>query len=199
MLTTRRTAAREPVLLVVLQTALGIGVAEAQNGEVPVEGATVTLHGSNGTTIATTQAHGTTVDSEPIVVGAGDTAKITGKVTQAGGTLTVEVEVKEPKAVVDNDAQLGHAINLAEASGRPLEEVIALREQGLGWGVIAKQLGVHPGVLGLGADVSKFDLEAARGKLGKGGGNNGEDDNGDVSPTSDGKGGGKGKGRGPKS
>ena len=36
---------------------------------------------------------------------------------------------------------------LKQKSGKPLEEILALRSQGLGWGVIAKRLGLHPSVL----------------------------------------------------
>lgn len=39
---------------------------------------------------------------------------------------------------------------LAEASGESPRRIRALRESGMGWGRIAKELGVHPGVVGQG-------------------------------------------------
>ena len=134
-ITSRRTAAREPAIIVVLETVLGIGRAEAQDG-VPVAGATVLLQ-SNGATVATTttdgdgkfvfqnvapgtytivvQVSGATVGETVVVVGAGDSATVKGEVTQVGATFSVDVDVIDVSSITENPAQLGHAINLASA------------------------------------------------------------------------------------
>lgn len=189
--TSRRTAAQEPVIVIVLETALGIGRAEAQD-ESPVAGAIVSLKDSSGTTIktATTDSEGkfvfenvapgvytltveingvTVGDPVSVVVGAGDNATVTGQVTPQGLVAAVKVEVAD-NAITENPAQLGHAINLANAAKIDVTEVIDLRLQGLGWGEIAKLLGVDPGLLGLGrSNVSDAAIESASAKAkGKG-------------------------------
>jgi hypothetical protein len=82
----------------------------------------------------------------------------------------VTVVAQDVSGVLQNDAQLGHALNLAEAAHRPLQEVLDLRQSGLGWGQIAHQLGVSPGVLGLGrSNLTDGELETARAEHGGGG------------------------------
>ena len=44
---------------------------------------------------------------------------------------------------------------LAQATGTTLSEISAMRSEGLGWGEIAHELGIHPGVLGLGHTKGK--------------------------------------------
>jgi len=135
VLSSGRTAAREPAIVVVLETVLGIGVAEAQDA-VPVPGATVLLQ-SSGATVATTttdadgkfifqsvapgtytivvQVGGATVGETEVVVGAGDSATVKGEVTQVGVTFSIDVDVIDVTSITENPAQLGHAINLASA------------------------------------------------------------------------------------
>ncbi len=49
------------------------------------------------------------------------------------------------------DNALTNAQNaLAKAAGAATEDIAAMRAQGMGWGQIAHELGVHPGALGLG-------------------------------------------------
>ncbi len=49
------------------------------------------------------------------------------------------------------DTALANAQNaLAKASSATTEDIAAMRAQGMGWGQIAHELGVHPGTLGLG-------------------------------------------------
>lgn len=92
----------------------------------------------------------------------------------SSGTPPIVTVVASSTDVVNNDAQLGHAINIDNASSTcNLVNVIDKREQGLGWGVIAQECNVHPGVIGLGrSNLTDADLEAAReqaAKAGKGG------------------------------
>jgi hypothetical protein len=67
--------------------------------------------------------------------------------------------------VFNNDAQLGHAVNIANASAScDLVRVTQLREQGLGWGDIARRCNVSPGVIGLGrSNLSDSDSRTANG------------------------------------
>lgn len=86
-----------------------------------------------------------------VIVLEGDTAVIRGSVAESGGQVTVDYSVNDCEVSPDNQGQIGHAEALADAAGVPVEDVIAAREGTCsGWGVIAQNLGVPPGVLGLG-------------------------------------------------
>lgn len=173
----RQTAALgESPVMVVLRTTLGVGLAEAAAGD-PVSGATVNLlQGAVIKYSTTTTADGNfsfknvlpgtytiqvissnnvllTLDSSStssITVGAGDSGTIAGSVTQTDVALTVHVEAANAEDLVHNPAQLCHAVNIANASGRNLGDVIAARLAGggHGWGRIAMDFGVSPSVLG---------------------------------------------------
>ena len=185
VVTSQSAATGESVLVVALRTALGIGLAEAIAGS-PVSGATVKLL-SGGTVVATTTtdangqfsfrdvAPGTyTIEvtwngltkTVTVTVGAGDQA-IVGIATNGGTTLDV---VAISTDVYNNDAQLGHAVNIDNASSRcDLEEVTRLRESGLGCGAIAQRCGAPPSVIGLGrSNLSDDDLDDARERTGHG-------------------------------
>ncbi len=140
----------------------------------PLAGATVELIDSNGTVVGSTTtdengdflfsgiAAGTYLIqvSEPtivtlvvtdVVVLAGDVAVIEGTVTADGGVASVDYELETCGLVAESPGQLGHAEALASAAEISVDEVIALREGNcLGWGVIAQELEVSPGALGLG-------------------------------------------------
>jgi len=198
VVTDRAGTAAEPVLVVALQRLAGVGLAEAQVADTPLAGTTVTLtcdsglsaltrtdrsgrflfeNVPSGVCTLTVEQDGVRAPGEiPVVVGAGDTADVTGRVTPRGLSGTVTVSVDDVGAVTRNDVQLGIAINIANAStarasGRAacdLEAVIDLREQRLGWGEIAHRCGVDPRVIGLGrSDLSDDDLRAARERLGR--------------------------------
>jgi hypothetical protein len=181
-------------VFVVLRAVLGVGLAEAQAGT-PVAGAQVDLV-SGGVVIqtTTTDASGNflfqnvppgtytiqvtvggvvqtiALPAPGIVVGAGDQATIVGRVTTTATTGTVAVVATDVSDVTQNDAQLGHAINIDNASTTcDLVDVIERRERGLGWGLIAQQCGAPPSVIGLGhSNVSGDDLEDARQRSGRG-------------------------------
>ncbi len=177
----------ESPVTVALRATLGLGVAEAAVAGSPVSGATVKL--LQGTTViatTTTDANGqfsfrnlaagtytvqVLVDglvakTLQVTVGADDQA-IIGVATN--GESTVEVTAISTD-VYNNDAQLGHAVNIANASSRcDLVGVTHLREQGLGWGEIAQRCGASPSVIGLGrSNLSDEDLDDARERTGHG-------------------------------
>jgi hypothetical protein len=198
-------------MVVVLRTALGIGLAEAVDGDL-VGGVKVTLTNQNGGSLTTTTAvdgtftfsnvlpgtytitiEGKTIDPalEPITVGEGDVVNITGTVTEFTVNfpitgVTVVAGTTNVEIVLQNDAQVAHLLNIAKAAGLvSADPVLQLRLSGWGWGRIAKHFGVHPSVIGLGhGGVSDTDIESFRTAHGKGNGN------------SNGKGKGKGKGQG---
>lgn len=186
---------------VALRTTLGLGVAEAAVAGSPVSGATVELW-QGGSLVATTTTDangqfsfrnlapgtytvkvlvdGTVVKTPDVTVGADDQA-IVGVATN--GESTVEVTAISTD-VYNNDAQLGHALNIANASSScDLVQVTNKRESGMGWGQIAQQCHVHPSVIGLGrGNLSDEDLDDARERTGHG-------------RKHGARGGGKGKGR----
>src|SRR5262249_37936311 len=176
-------------VVIVLRGVLGIGLGEADTGT-PVAGATVTLiRGGVVVATTTTDSHGQfvfqgvtpgtytvqvgTAVSPAFTVGAGDQA-VVGVATSSGTPPTVTVTAISTD-VFNNDAQLGHAINIANASANcDLVGVTRLRDQGLGWGEIAHWCGISPGVIGLGrSNLSDADLDDARERTGHGHGNAG--------------------------
>jgi hypothetical protein len=178
--------------VVVLQKALGIGIAEAVPGAPVPDGTTVTLTPTGGGAVLETTTTGGaftfsnvlpgeytiavvgfSILSGPtsLIVGAGDLANISGTALQDTIILTsVHVTAVQTTAegVLQNDAQVGHLINLALAAGVPADNVLALRLQGMGWGQIAHALGVHPSVIGLGHQPPQSEIEAFRASHGKG-------------------------------
>jgi hypothetical protein len=165
------------VYVVVLRTALGVGLAEAAAGD-PVVGATVTLTPSGGSTSVSTTTDSTghfefhgllpgtytlsvkltnpgpavpldASSTSPITVGAGDLGVINGTVTQS--TIPADVHV------------------VAEAAHVSLEDVINFRLAGHGWGEVAHHFNVSPGVIGLGrSNLSDASLDDARASHGNG-------------------------------
>ncbi len=97
----------------------------------------------------------------------------------SGSVFAVEEppgEEPEPtlELTLQNETQMQKAKALSEASGVPVEEIIKMRlgigedgeaTQKMGWGVIAKQLGVHPSVLGKGQAKMMADEEPEDGIL----------------------------------
>jgi hypothetical protein len=167
------TAAGESVITVALRTALGVGLAEAQEGA-PVAGATVTLLNA-GVPVAqtTTDSRGGfmfpnvppgTYTVQVTINGTVQTIVLSSAIT---GTVTVAVTATD---AVNNDAQLGHAINIDRASAScDFDQVIAMRNQGLGWGVIARQCDAPPGVIGLGrSNLSDDEVADARNRADRG-------------------------------
>jgi hypothetical protein len=185
---TTRTALEtgESRIVVALRRGLGVGLAEAQAPGSPVAGAPVRLlMGTTEVATTTTDSNGqfvfrgiapgtytveVTVGGQvfltPVTVGAGDQA-IVGVATNGENTVQVTATSTD---VYNNDAQLRHAINISnESSTCDIEEVTDLREQGLGWGNIAHQCNVHPGVIGRGpSNLSESDLDDVRESKGHG-------------------------------
>lgn len=209
------TALGESRAMVVLRSALGIGLAEAAAGD-PVANTTVTLSGTGGTFTTTTSDDGNfifpdvppgtytltvtgyTLDAtsngtvaNPIVVGVGDTATLTGTATQTAVVLVAHVTVTDVTALLQNAAQLCHAVSIATADGKnDLQAVINDRLSGKGWGQIVHSRGVSAKVLG-NNKCSEDQLENA--SLAAGGHGHG---NGNAGNNSNAGGNGKGKGKG---
>ncbi|WP_028584252.1 hypothetical protein [Desulfogranum mediterraneum] len=59
-------------------------------------------------------------------------------------------------------AKESYATTLSEVVGVTRDDIIGMRESGLGWGNIAHELGVHPGLLGLGRTKGKQKHYAGR-------------------------------------
>jgi hypothetical protein len=202
----------EPVIYVVFRTALGIGLAEAATS--PLAGATVTLSGPGGTFTKTTDADGkfsfgdlvagtytfsvcvgtpcvtqTIVSPSPaqITVGPADLGTINGTVLD-DDTTVLEVSIVAESAtavgILQNDAQLCIASRMAQGANVPLGQIMDLRLKGLGWGQIAKQKGLHAGMIGGGIHCDAAELADVR------------EANGLGNSKNKGKGNGKGKGRG---
>lgn len=197
-LVNRRTASGESTVVVVLRTALGIGLAEAAPvGNVNVtltrqqDGATATvtadasgnftfhnvLPGTYTISVEDPITHQPLPVDQPdsIIVGAGDVANITGTVTDSVvtvGNVTVVAEVTDAAIILQNDAQVAHLLNIAKAAGlASADPVLQLRQAGWGWGRIAKQFNVHPSVIGLGhGGVSDGDVADFRASHGQGNG-----------------------------
>ena len=62
--------------------------------------------------------------------------------------------VEEAKKAYD-EAQESADEKLAGFAGVPAEDVMSMRRNGMGWGQIAHELGIHPGALGLGHTKNK--------------------------------------------
>jgi hypothetical protein len=207
------TALGESKVMVVLRTTLGIGLAEAAAGD-PIANTKVTLTGTGGTFTTTTGPEGNFIFTNvppgtytitvtgfsldatsagtvatPIVVGAGDTATLTGTATQTVLPLVAHVTVANVTALLQNDAQLCHAISIATADGKnDLQSVINDRLSGKGWGQIAHEKGVPPSVLG-NNNCSEDQIANASSMAGGHG-------NGKANSNAGGNGKGKGKGQG---
>jgi hypothetical protein len=206
---TRTAAAGESAVVVMLEKVLGIGVAEAQPGAAVPDGTIVRLVPTGGGAILETpttggaftftnvlpgaytiEVVGFTVASGPttLFVGAGDLANVTGTAFQDTIVLTsahVRAEQTTAEDVLQNNAQVGHLINLAKTAGVTADQVLALRLRGLGWGQIAHTLGVHPKNIGLGHEPSPAEIATFQASHGKGKGN----------AKDNGKGNAKGKGK----
>jgi hypothetical protein len=50
---------------------------------------------------------------------------------------------------------------MAQTCGTTSEQIAAMRNQGMGWGQIARNIGVHPGTLGLGHDAEPLPSDQA--------------------------------------
>jgi len=64
--------------------------------------------------------------------------------------MTGDTEAIEQARQRQSEAQKTMEQNLANIAGVEPEDIAAMREAGLGWGQIAQELGLHPGLLGLG-------------------------------------------------
>ncbi|HZS33659.1 MAG TPA: carboxypeptidase-like regulatory domain-containing protein [Methylomirabilota bacterium] len=188
-----RTAARTGTfrLAAAARTLLGIRLAEAA----PIAGVTVELvnpldptdvlysapTSAGGTFLITGVAPGTyqilvpgytlTPDPTLLEVFEGDKGIVDGIVDGDTITLTATVTITDIEDFLQNTAQLCHAVSIAQATGTSLQQIIAERLAGNGWGQIARNHGAHPSILGnrncTGEQVANASA-LARGAAGKG-------------------------------
>ena len=112
---------------------------------------------------------------------------------KAGGDpdAIAEAQTAYDAALAAYEVALADAITVFAVS---VEEIAAMRSQGMGWGQIAQALGVHPGLLGLGH--TKKTTEAAGQSESRGGGDGGGRGEGHREGRGGGRGGGQGGGHG---
>lgn len=85
-----------------------------------------------------------------------DSLTIHGRITStdSGATWFIDFDPaplpEEEDGELQNDAQTEKAKALAGASGSSVNDIIAMRESGMGWGEIAKELGLDPSIVGNG-------------------------------------------------
>ncbi len=82
-------------------------------------------------------------------------------VTEAEQDLADAIATENEEAIAEAQAALDVAKENAEAVmaenvGVTADDISAMRDEGMGWGQIAHQLGVHPGALGLGHTKGKM-------------------------------------------
>jgi hypothetical protein len=87
-----------------------------------------------------------------IEVGSGDTATISGQVTESKLIVgAVHVEAVDVSNLAQNSDQLCHAVSIASATGKNLKDVLDYRRGPggtHGWGNTARHFGADPRVLG---------------------------------------------------
>ncbi|MDW7773492.1 MAG: hypothetical protein SCH71_11445 [Desulfobulbaceae bacterium] len=77
----------------------------------------------------------------------------------ASGAPETEIQSAEEKLTLAEEA---YANEIAERTGVLTGEIAAMRTDGMGWGQIAHELGVHPGLLGLGHTEREKNKERNR-------------------------------------
>jgi hypothetical protein len=193
---TQTAASGEPAAVVILDTILGIGVAEAAVDGIVPDGTVVKLIPTDGgATLTTTTTGGAfkfdnvlpgeytiqvvgfaTILSGPttIVVGPGDLAEVSGTANKDNIVLTgvhVTALVSDEPLVLQNPQQVQILIRVAKAAGVTADTVLALRTQNkLGWGDITHVLGVHSSVIAHGPDPSGAEIDAFKTSHGIGNG-----------------------------
>lgn len=82
-------------------------------------------------------------------------------ITQIQGKYGLtEAEVKSLQDSSISNSQMNKVARLAEASGKSVDEVLKMRtEQKMGWGKIAKELGVDPKELGQSVAEAKHEMK----------------------------------------
>jgi len=90
----------------------------------------------------------------------GDDVNLEGVIDTAKTEWTINFVSNDEDSsdLLENDEQMDKAKILAKASGLTLDEVIDMRLSGMGWGEIARKLGVTPGALGLDNDKA-FEID----------------------------------------
>lgn len=84
----------------------------------------------------------------------------------AQASYDAAVAAQDPAAIAAAEAalaeaQAGYDSAMSQATGVSVSDISSMRDMGMGWGQIAHELGVHPGVLGLGqAKKSQTGLTA---------------------------------------
>jgi len=101
-----------------------------------------------GYTVVVKDVDGNTVAEASVTVADGDNAVLSGTFTDTSVTWNLFFEANSSSL---NDTQKAMLTKLAELSGVSESDILQMRlTDHMGWGVIAKELGLHPGQLGMG-------------------------------------------------
>ncbi len=105
-------------------------------------------------------AHASNLADKAASRGDEETADRLEDVEEAEEGLDEAMATDDPEAIEEatqalEDAEEAYATAVAELTGVITRDLIDMREAGMGWGNIAQELGVHPGVLGLGHTKGK--------------------------------------------
>ncbi len=82
-------------------------------------------------------------------------AKVLGEKYRTAVQVIIELSKSSKHSVFD----LAPSVSVGSLSGHPANEVWRLREQGMGWGQIAHQLGIHPGTFNKMRKSGAFDRD----------------------------------------
>ncbi|VAX17138.1 hypothetical protein MNBD_NITROSPINAE03-66 [hydrothermal vent metagenome] len=116
----------------------------------------------------------------------GDDVSLEGAIDTAKTEWTINFVSNDEDSsdLLENDEQMDKVKILAKASGLTLDEVIDMRLSGMGWGEIARKLGVAPGALGLDNDDA-FETEQTTGSVDNSVGSSADDDEDSVGSSAD--------------
>lgn len=110
-------------------------------------------------------AHASQLADAAASLGNEETEEKLAAVDKANEELGKAMEAADPGAIEQAEidvaaAEQAYADAVAELTGVISQDLLDMREAGMGWGNIAKELGVHPGVLGLGHTKGKQKSKA---------------------------------------
>jgi len=91
----------------------------------------------------------------------GKQADFTNRLKEKYSLTDEQIKAMQDKGLTN--PQMAMAAQLSQTSGKPLDDVLKMRtEDKMGWGKIAKELGVHPGEIGKSVSSMRHDLNEKR-------------------------------------